>query len=207
SIGTQTSSAGGPLSGNSDFSDIFGPKSWFYSFGPSFFWPLFNYGRITNNIRLQDARLQQLLVQYQSSVLLAAQEVEDGMIGFFKAQEAAVSQQNAATSAQRAVDISLVQYREGAVDFQRVLDAQRSLLQEQNSLARTRSSAATDLIALYKTLGGGWEMSMGQPVVSASTRIEIQHRINWGNYFDHSPTAPPSNSNESSKSSKSSKPR
>jgi NodT family efflux transporter outer membrane factor (OMF) lipoprotein len=204
-IGTQTSSNGGPLSGSSSFSDIFGPKSWFFSFGPSFFWPLFNYGRITNNVRLQDARLQQLLVQYQSSVLLAAQEVEDGMVGFLKAQEATVSQQNAANSAQRAVDLSMVQYREGAVDFQRVLDAQRSLLQEQNALAQTRSSATTNLIALYKALGGGWEISVGQPVVSDSTQIEMQHRTNWGNYFDHSPTAPPSNSNESSKSSRSSK--
>ena len=195
-IGTQTSNNGGPLSGNSSFSDIFGPKSWFYSFGPSFFFPLFNYGRITNNVRLQDARLQQLLVQYQSNVLLAAQEVEDGMVGFLKAQEAVASQQNAANSAQRAVDLSFIQYREGAVDFQRVLDAQRSLLQEQNTLAQTRSSATTDLIALYKALGGGWEMSVGQPVVSPTIQDEMQHRTNWGDFFKKPPTT--SNSNGSS---------
>ena len=58
-----------------------------------------------------------------------------------------------------------MQYREGAVDYQRVLDAQRSLLQQQNSLAQTRSSVATNLIALYKALGGGWELRQGEPVV------------------------------------------
>jgi NodT family efflux transporter outer membrane factor (OMF) lipoprotein len=192
-IGTQTSSGGGRLSGNSTFSNIFGPNSWFFSFGPTFYWPLFNYGRISNNVRLQDARLQELLVDYQSTVLKAAQEAEDGMVGYVKAQEAEVFQQNAATGAQRAVDLSMIQYREGAVDFQRVLDAQRSLLQEQNSLAQTRSSVATNLIALYKALGGGWEMSLGQPVVTDSTRIEMQNRTNWGDYFKNPPTSPNSN--------------
>jgi NodT family efflux transporter outer membrane factor (OMF) lipoprotein len=197
SIGTQTSSGGGRLAGNSSFSDIFGPKSWFHSFGLNFLWPLFNYGRIKNNVRLQDARLQQLLVQYQNTVLQAAQEVEDGMVGYLKAQESAVSQQNAATGAQRAVDLAFIQYREGAVDFQRVLDAQRSLLQEQNTLAQTRSSVATNLIALYKALGGGWEMSQGQPVVPQSTQDEMQKRTNWGDYFSEPPTSPPSNGSSS----------
>ena len=54
-----------------------------------------------------------------------------------------------------------MQYREGAVDYQRVLDAQRSLLQQQNNLAQSRSSVATNLIALYKALGGGWEARAG----------------------------------------------
>ena len=193
SIGTQTSSNGGRLSGNSGFSDLFGPKSWFHNFGLSFLWPLFNYGRIKNNIRLQDARLQELLVQYQNSVLQAAQEVEDGMVGYLKAQESAVSQQNAANGAQRAVDLAFIQYREGAVDFQRVLDAQRSLLQEQNALAQTRSSVVTNLIALYKALGGGWEISEGQPVVSQSTQEEMQNRTNWGDYFKEPPTSTSSN--------------
>jgi NodT family efflux transporter outer membrane factor (OMF) lipoprotein len=187
SIGTQTSSGGGALSGNSEFSDIFGSGSWFYSVGPGFFWPLFNYGRIKNNIRVQDARLQLLLVQYQNAVLLAAEEVEGGMVGFIKSQEAAASQQNAANGAQRALDLAFIQYREGAVDFQRVLDAQRSLLNEQNALADTRSSVATNLIALYKALGGGWEMRLGQPVISQSTQEEMQERTNWGGYFDEPP--------------------
>jgi outer membrane protein TolC len=116
----------------------------------SAWWRAFNDPtlRIKNNVRVQDARLQQLLIEYQNIVLEAAQEVEDGMIGFLRARDAAAFAADAATDAQRSVDLAFVQYREGAVDFQRVLDAQRSLLQEQNSVAETRSSVATNLIAL-----------------------------------------------------------
>jgi NodT family efflux transporter outer membrane factor (OMF) lipoprotein len=175
SIGTQASAGGGPETGG-----LFSAGSLFYSFGPRLIWSIFNYGRTKNNVRIQDARFQALLVDYQFTVIKAAQEVEDGLAGYLKAQEAAVFAQNAATAAQRSVDLSFVQYREGAVDYQRVLDAQRSLLQEQNTLAQTRSSIATNLIALYKALGGGWELRQGQPFVSDTTRVEMEHRTNWG---------------------------
>jgi hypothetical protein len=91
-----------------------------------------------------------------------------------------VFQQNAVKSAQRSVEISVIQYREGAVDFQRVLDAQRSMLQEENSLTQTSSSVATNLIALYKALGGGWEVRQGQPVIPAETESEMKQRTSWG---------------------------
>ena len=160
--------------------NLFDPGSIYYAVGPRLVWPILNYGRITNSVRVQDARLQQLLANYENTVLRAAQEVEDGMIGFVKSREAAISAQKAAGSAQRSVDLSLVQYREGAVDYQRVLDAQRSLLQEQDALAQARSDIATNLISLYKALGGGWEMRRGQPPVPDSVRNEMQHRTNWG---------------------------
>ena len=137
------------------------PTASFYSVGPRINWPFFNYGRLTNGVRVEDARFQQLLVDYRDTVLKAAQEVEDALAGFLNAQEAAAFEQAAVTAAQRSVEIALVQYREGAADYQRVLDAQRSLLQQQNNLAQTRSSVATNLIALYKALGGGWEVAPG----------------------------------------------
>jgi len=61
-----------------------------------------------------------------------------------------------------------------------VLDAQRSLLQQQNELAQSRSSVATNLIALYKALGGGWELRQGEPVVPEPTQREMEGRTNWG---------------------------
>jgi NodT family efflux transporter outer membrane factor (OMF) lipoprotein len=183
-IGTESTQGAGPITGNALLSDLFGPGTFFYSWGPNIVWPLFNYGRLQNNVRVQDARLQQLLVAYQQSVLRAAQEVEDGLSGYLRAQEATVFAQNAAASAQRSVDIALVQYREGAVDYQRVLDAQRSLLQEQNTLASTQSSMATSLIALYKALGGGWETRQGQALIPQEMQDEMKHRTNWGNYFE-----------------------
>ncbi len=148
--------------------------------GPRIRWPFFNYGRIKNSVRVEDARFQQLLVGYRNTVLKAAQEVEDALAGFLNAQEAVVFEERSVKAAQRSVEIALVQYREGAVDYQRVLDAQRSLLQQQNSLAQTRSSVATNLIALYKALGGGWESRQGQPVVPEPTQDEMKKRTNWG---------------------------
>jgi NodT family efflux transporter outer membrane factor (OMF) lipoprotein len=182
-IGTQTTSGAGGLSGHSSFSDLFGANSLFYAFTPQLVLPIFNYGRIENNVRIQDARFQQLLVGYQDTVLRAAQEAEDAMIAFLRAQEAAAFARKASTAAARSVELASIQYREGAVDYQRVLDAQRTLLQEQNTLVTARASIATNLIATYKALGGGWEVRSGQPYVPDSVRIEMQDRTNWGKYF------------------------
>ena len=192
-IGLQSSSDGGVRSGNADFENLWDADSFFYSFGPGVRWPIFNYGRIKNNVRIQDARFQQSLVSYQDTVLIAAQEVEDAMAGFLKAQETAVFEQNAVNAAQRSVEIAFVQYREGAVDYQRVLDTQRALLQEENNLAQARSSIATNLIALYKALGGGWELRKDQPIIPESTQAEMQNRTNWGRLLPAPPAPEPLN--------------
>lgn len=182
-IGTQTSSHGGPPSNNSKLTDIFGPGSLVYNAGGSMFWPILNFKRIRNNVRVEDARFQQTLVLYVNTVLTAAQEVEDGMTGYLRQQDAAVFAQNAVTAAESGVRIALVQYREGAVDYQRVLDTQRALLDSQNRLANTRSAAITNLIALYKALGGGWEVRQGDPVINEHNQREMQQRTNWNGYL------------------------
>ncbi len=179
-IGFQSSSEGGVQSNHADIDNLFDASSFYYAFGPQVKLPFFNYGRIENNIRVQDARFQQLIVNYQNAVLRAAQESEDALIGFLKAQEATAFTQNSAQAARRSVEIALVQYREGAVDYQRVLDTQRALLQEEIRLTETRSSIATNLIALYKALGGGWELRQGQPLIAESTQSEMKKRTNWG---------------------------
>jgi len=188
-IGFESSSQGGALSNHAGIHNLFDSGSLFYSFGPGFRWPIFNYGRIENNVRVQDARFQQLLVNYQDTVLRAAQEVEDALIGFLKDQEALVFDQNSVNAAQRSVEIAMTQYREGAVDYQRVIDTERTLLLVESSLAQTRSSVATNLIALYKTLGGGWELRQGQPIVAEGTQAEMQKRTDWGRLLP-APPAP-----------------
>jgi outer membrane protein TolC len=178
-IGLQTSSGAGTLSNDAKVSDLFKGGSIFWAFGPRISWPIWNYGRIKNNIRIQDARFQEQLVDYQNTVLEAQREVEDGLVGYLKSKEATVFSQNAAEAAQRSADLAMVQYREGAVDYQRVLDAQRSLLQEQISLTENRSSIATNLIALYKALGGSWELHE-VPIVPDGIREEMEQRTDWG---------------------------
>ncbi|XXF75206.1 efflux transporter outer membrane subunit [Myxococcaceae bacterium GXIMD 01537] len=171
-LGASTSSAGS--------SNLFSLDSLFYSVGPRIVLPFLNYGRLKNGVRVEDARFQQLLVNYHNTVLRAAQEVADAMTGFVNAQRSMVSEQASVKAAQRSVEISVVQYREGAVDFQRVLDAQRSLLEQQNKMAQTSSAIATNLVALYKALGGGWEVRQGQPVVPEQMQREMKERTNWG---------------------------
>jgi NodT family efflux transporter outer membrane factor (OMF) lipoprotein len=160
--------------------NLFSGDSLVYSVGPRIAWPFFNYGRLKNNVRVEDARLEQLLVGYRSAVLQAAQEVEDALVGFLSAQRTQEFAQSSVTAALRSQELAMIQYREGAVDYQRVLDAQRSLLQEQNTLTRARSSVATQLIALYKALGGGWELRQGQPFVREQTEREMKERTSWG---------------------------
>jgi NodT family efflux transporter outer membrane factor (OMF) lipoprotein len=193
SIGSQASTASGPQSGDAAVDDLFDAGSVYYFFGPRVSWPIFDYGRIKNNVRVQDARYQQLLVDYQNTVLRASQEVEDGLAGFLRSREAAAYSEKSANAAQQSAQLAFVQYREGAVDYQRVLDAQRSLLQEENSLARTRSAVATNLIALYKALGGGWEIRQGKAFVSDSTQVEMGNRTNWGGLFSEPPASSTSN--------------
>jgi len=182
-IGLETSDSRKTFLGQTskaDLHNLFDRNSLFYSVGPTVQWPVLNYGRIRNNVRVQDARFQESLVNYQNTVLTAAREVEDALAGFLKSQESAASEEKSVAAAKRSEELSIVQYREGAVDYQRVLDSQRFLLQEEDKLAQTRSSIATNLIALYKALGGGWELGRGQPIVAESTQAEMQKRTDWG---------------------------
>jgi NodT family efflux transporter outer membrane factor (OMF) lipoprotein len=174
---------------------LFNSSNIWYAVGPRLAWPILNYGQITNGVRVQDALLQQSLVNYQNTVLKAAQEVEDGLSGYIQSKRQSNFELNAVKSAQRSVELALVQYRNGAVDYTRVLDAQSSLLQKENSLTQSCSSIANYLISVYKALGGGWELRNGQPVVPDSTRVEMQHRTNWGNLLKK--TIIPANSDTS----------
>lgn len=186
-IGVQSSCQAGTGSNSADFKNIFDNDSIYYSVGPGFVWPIFNYGRIENSVRIQDAVFQQFIVNYQDTVLRAAQEVEDALTGFLKSQETEVFQESSFVAARRSVEIALAQYREGAEDYQRVIDTQRALLEEETNLTEVRSSIATNLIALYKSLGGGWELRKGQPLLPESTQSQMQERTNWGGLLPAQP--------------------
>ena len=124
--------------GKFNLSDMFQWKSRTVQAGPSVQWNILNYGRITNNVRVQDARFEQLLIAYQNTVLKAQQEVEDDLIAFLKAQEQAGFLAKSATAAKRALDLAVLQYREGTNDFTTVLVAQQALLSVQDNLAAPR---------------------------------------------------------------------
>lgn len=179
SIGLQSSDTGG-----SDAGDLFDSDSLLYSAGPTFSWNIFNYGRIRNNVRVQDARYQQTLVNYQETVLRAYQETEDAMISFTQARVESGFREESATAATRASEIANIQYREGAVDFQRVIDSERSMVAQQEQWAESRGNIALGLISLYKALGGGWGQREGQSYVSDENRNAMTERTNWGDLLE-----------------------
>ncbi len=149
--------------------------------GPAFRWNLFNYGRIRNNVRAQDARFQQLIVNYQNAVLSAYQEVENALIAFLRSQQQADLLAQGVNASQRSVDLALIQYRDGAADFTRVLNTQQSLVTAQDRLTETRGDIVRNLVALYKALGGGWQLREGKDLVPRSTVQEMRQRTDWGN--------------------------
>ena len=180
SWGFQTAGLTDARSNNAQFSDLFKTDSITYSTGGGFNWDLFNYGRITNQVRVQDARFQELAVNYEDTVIRAAQEVEDAMVGFLNSQDAVSYLADAVKSSKRSVDLSLIQYREGLVDYQRVLDTQRDLTTQQDNFVSTAGSVGTNLVALYRSLGGGWEIREGQDFIPASLKEEMENRTDWG---------------------------
>lgn len=106
------------------------------------------------------------------------------MVTFLRAQEEAGFLSKSVSAAARSVDLSLIQYREGLVDYQRVLDTERFLTQEQDLLTATTGAAALNLVALYKALGGGWEIRVGKDFVPEDTKEEMANRTNWGGLLE-----------------------
>src|SRR4029453_11174702 len=147
-----------------------------WAFGPSLVWNVFDYGRLTNTVLVQDARFQQLYEQYQDAVLRAAREVDDAAVGFARTGEQIVLLADAVTAAQRSLDLANIQYREGLTDFQRVLDSQRVLFSQQDLLVTTRGGLSQNLISLYKAMGGGWEQGRSRPVLDDATREMMNKR-------------------------------
>jgi NodT family efflux transporter outer membrane factor (OMF) lipoprotein len=179
-IGFESSGGGGVQSNNADLVDLFDSDSFATSFGPSVTIPLFNYGRITNNVRAQDARFQQLLTTYQNQVLEAYAEVENGLVGYLRALEQAQFYALSVEALKEAVGLSLLQYKEGESSYQRVLDSQANLVQLEDDWVESRSAVAQNLIATYKALGGGWEIRGVDAFVPEKTQEIMRQRTDWG---------------------------
>jgi outer membrane protein TolC len=166
--------------GGSSLKDIWDSNSLQYRGGISFAWDIFNYGRIKNRVRVQDARFQELVVNYKNTVLKAAQETEDGLSAFLRSEEEVGFLKESVEGATRSVVLSMLQYREGLVDYQRVLDTQRFQTQAQDLLTSTQGSVVLNLIATYKALGGGWESRVGKDFVPEEIKKEMEERTDWG---------------------------
>lgn len=138
--------------------DIAKSSSSFWSLGPSMSWNIFNAGSVKANIEVQRARTEQALGLYEKAVLTAIQDVEGALVAFSMEQARRAALVEAVQSNKRAYEISSELYTRGLVDFLRVLDSQRSLYQTQEQLAVSDQLVSSNLVAVYKALGGGWNL-------------------------------------------------
>jgi NodT family efflux transporter outer membrane factor (OMF) lipoprotein len=140
-----------------------------YSFGPSVTWPIFQGGAIISNVRVQEALRDQAFITYQKTVLSAFQDVENAMIAFNKEQQHRKSLKESVIANRKAVELSVELYTMGLLDFLNVLIAQRSLYTSEDALMVSNTNIVTDLLALYKALGGGWEFVPSDAQTTSST--------------------------------------
>jgi multidrug efflux system outer membrane protein len=130
-----------------------------YVIAPGISWGIFDLGHVQARIAASKARQQGAVLQYEKTVLGALEETEDSLVTHARARDRLVHDEAAVKASQTASSLARVRYENGASDFLQVLDAERTLLESEDRLARSRTEAATSLIAVYKALGGGWEAS------------------------------------------------
>jgi multidrug efflux pump len=149
SVAVQATSFVGLFKGGSDT----------FAIGPNIFWAAFDLGRVRARIRAADARTEAALAQYEQRVLLALEETETTLVNFTRQQVRRDLLQASAQASQKAQDLARQRYQFGVADFLTVLDAERTLLEAQDRLADSETLTATALVAVYKAIGGGWEIA------------------------------------------------
>ncbi len=137
-------------------SNLSSAGSWTLSGGPKVTWAIFKAGAIRQNIEVQSALQEQYLIAYEAAVLSALEEVENALVAYAKEQQRRQSLSEATEAAQKAVELAQHKYQAGLTDFSNVLDAQRSLLSFQDQLAQSDGTVTSNLVRLYKAVGGGW---------------------------------------------------
>jgi multidrug efflux system outer membrane protein len=142
-------------------------KSW--STASSLTLPLVNWGRINANIRSKKAQFELAFLSYRSTVLTAFKEVEDALVAYSKEQQRQKSLAEAVTASQLAVQMADERYHKGLTMFLDVLQTQQALFQSQRNLVDSEAQLSTDLVALYKALGGGWQT---QAIVSDAGQLQ-----------------------------------
>jgi len=161
------------------------------SVGPSFSWNIFQYDRIKNQIRIQDAAFEESLVNYNKTVLTAVSDVSNALEGYVLTQKQQVENRKAVDATVRAFNISVIQYNDGLVNYQRLLTTVEKLTSTQDRYATIKGNLSLQAILFYKALGGGWQISKGKSYLSADTAAKMKKTVDWGKYLDANMTRLP----------------
>ncbi len=170
--------------GNNSLGDLFNWQSRALNGGASFFFPVFNYGRLINQVRVQDAQFQEAILNYQNTVLSAQQEVENGLAAFADQQRSVAELTKAATASRRSTELAMIQYKGGQTDYTTVLAAEQAQLAVEDALASGQGNVVQGLISIYRALGGGWDMREGNDIVSDEVKAEMARRTDWGKLLE-----------------------
>ncbi|MDB5328084.1 MAG: transcriptional regulator, Fis family [Phycisphaerales bacterium] len=138
-------------------------NSIFWSVGPSVQWRLFDAGAIRANIRVEEAARDAAMLTYRQTVYQAVSDVEDSLVAYDREQARTKSLQESVDANRRALNLARQLNDAGVVDFLNVLTAQQSLFQAEDLLAQSQQTVSTNLVAVYKALGGGWETTETPP--------------------------------------------
>ena len=182
--------ASNTIDGNS-LNDIFKWSNRNIVAGPSVNWPLLNYGQITNAVRVQDAVFEQALLNYLNLVLKAQQEVQDNITQFIEAKHSERYLNTANHSAVKATQLAIIRYREGESDYTPVLDAERQQLRVETSLTTAKGDIPKALVALYRALGGGWQIRNCNDIVPQQVKRDMAARTDWGTLLQQQNHQPP----------------
>lgn len=128
-----------------------------YSYGPGLSWNIFDGNIIRNNIKMQEALTAELLANWQNTVLTAVEDVQNAMYAYIQQAERQKSLANSVTASLRSVDLVQNLYKSGLTDFQNVLDTQKTLFVQQESLAASNGLLLQDIVLIYKAFGAGWQ--------------------------------------------------
>ena len=152
--------------------------------GPGLSWNIFQYDRIKNQVRIEDALFQESLTNYNQQVLQAVQEVSNALVGYQYTLQRSEYDFAAVKASIRAFNISANQYNNGLVTYQRLLSTVEKMTLREDIYAQTRGSIANQVVALYKSLGGGWQAQPDLPLVKPDTVKQMQERTDWGDYLE-----------------------
>ena len=167
-----------------DLAHMSNPSGLAGKIGPTIRWPVFQFGRLRNNVRAQDARFQSALTLYRNTVLRALREVEEGLV---ENQQSKIRVERLGTgvaASRRAAELALLQYQNGLEDYIRVLNAELFLVDQQDKWLTSRGDVARTLVLIYKALGGGWEIREGKPLLPSETLRVMKERTDWGQLLD-----------------------
>lgn len=152
--------------------------------GPTFSWNIFQYGRVKNNIRFEDAKFQETLTNYNKKVLQAVNEVTNALEAYDLYLEQKSLRLQSVNSSIRAFNISITQYENGQISFERLLNSVEKMTRAEDSYATIKGNVANQVVALYKALGGGWEAQTGKPFLSETVAKQMQDRSDWDGLLD-----------------------